>query len=218
MSLQGIIFDFNGTMFFDNDKHVAAWGRISKEIRGYDVTMEELKGQFNGTPNHENIQYMLDGKATKEHIDTYAELKESYYREYCRKDQKNFHLVAGVEAYMDELKKKGIPFTIASASIKSNMDFFIESFQLDRWMKPEDIVYDDGTYKNKILMFQKAADVIGVDMKDVRIYEDSDAGVTNAYAAGCRDIVVVCENEDVEHFMSLPGVTATMKTFEEITG
>ena len=29
----------------------------------------------------------------------------------------------------------------------------------------EDIVYDDGTYENKIAMFHKAADVIGIDMK-----------------------------------------------------
>ena len=64
------------------------------------------------------------------------------------------------------MKEKDIPFTIASASIKENIDFFIESFGLDRWIKPEDIVYDDGTYENKIAMFHKAADVIGIDMKD----------------------------------------------------
>lgn len=31
MEYQGIIFDFNGTLFFDNDKHVKAWndGNVS---------------------------------------------------------------------------------------------------------------------------------------------------------------------------------------------
>ena len=29
MEYQGIIFDFNGTLFFDNDKHVKAWNEIS---------------------------------------------------------------------------------------------------------------------------------------------------------------------------------------------
>ncbi len=80
------------------------------------------------------------------------------------------------------MKEKDIPFTIASASIKENIDFFIESFD---WTagSPEDIVYDDGTYENKIAMFHKAADVIGIDMKDIRIYEDSNSN-RNAY--GCR--------------------------------
>ena len=30
MKYQGIIFDFNGTLFFDNDKHVKAWNEISR--------------------------------------------------------------------------------------------------------------------------------------------------------------------------------------------
>ena len=66
------------------------------------------------------------------------------------------------------MKEKDIPFTIASASIKEILISLIESFGLDRWIKPEDIVYDDGTYENKIAMFHKAADVIGIDMKDIR--------------------------------------------------
>ncbi len=111
------------------------------------------------------------------------------------------------------MKEKGIPFTIASASIKENIDFFIESFGLDRWIKPEDIIYDDGTYENKIAMFHKAADVIGVDMKDIRIYEDSNSGIRNAYDAGCEQIVVICDKENEEEFMLRPGVIETNAGF-----
>ena len=42
MEYQGIIFDFNGTLFFDNDKHVKAWNEISKILRGKEITLEEL--------------------------------------------------------------------------------------------------------------------------------------------------------------------------------
>ena len=38
MKYQGIIFDFNGTLFFDNDKHVKAWNEISKILRGKEIT------------------------------------------------------------------------------------------------------------------------------------------------------------------------------------
>ena len=31
--MKGVIFDFNGTLFLDNDKHVLAWNRISQELR-----------------------------------------------------------------------------------------------------------------------------------------------------------------------------------------
>ena len=40
---EGVIFDFNGTLFFDDDKHVLAWGEISRLLRGRDITDEEVK-------------------------------------------------------------------------------------------------------------------------------------------------------------------------------
>lgn len=32
---KGVIFDFNGTLFFDSDKHVLAWGKMAEELRGF---------------------------------------------------------------------------------------------------------------------------------------------------------------------------------------
>ena len=69
MEYQGIIFDFNGTLFFDNDKHVKAWNEISKILRGNEITLEELHTKLNGTPNIQNILYFTDEKATKEELE-----------------------------------------------------------------------------------------------------------------------------------------------------
>ena len=63
--------------------------------------------------------------------------------------QQDLPLVPGVPAFFDLLKEKGIPFTIASASIKENIDFFVEHYHLDRWIDPATIRYDDGTYSDK---------------------------------------------------------------------
>ena len=186
MEYQGIIFDFNGTLFFDNDKHVKAWNEISKILRGKEITLEELHTKLNGTPNIQNILYFTDGKATKEELEKYSQKKEEYYRQFCKEDTKNFHLVDGVCEFFDHLKEKDIPFTI---------------------------VYDDGTYENKIAMFHKAADVIGIDMKDIRIYEDSNSGIRNAYDAGCEQIVVICDKEKEEEFLKRPGVIEVMQDF-----
>ena len=123
MEYQGIIFDFNGTLFFDNDKHVKAWNEISKILRGKEITLEELHTKLNGTPNIQNILYFTDGKATKEELEKYSQKKEEYYRQFCKEDTEKFHLVDGVCEFFDHLKEKDIPFTIASASIKENIDF-----------------------------------------------------------------------------------------------
>ena len=53
-------------------------------------------------------------------------------------------------------------------------------------------------------------------MKDVVIIEDSFSGIRNAYAAGCRKILVVCEREKSAEYKKLPGVVGTMQDFEHI--
>ena len=214
MEYQGIIFDFNGTLFFDNDKHVKAWNEISKILRGKEITLEELHTKLNGTPNIQNILYFTDGKATKEELEKYSQKKEEYYRQFCKEDQATFHLVKGAEEYFDYLKESNIPFTIASASIKPNIDFFVESFHLDKWIEPSRIVYDDGTYENKIAMFKKAAHNIGVKIQDCLIIEDSVSGITNAYKAGCHNIVVVDSANKKEEYEKLPGVVQVIDSFE----
>ena len=40
MEYQGVIFDFNGTLFFDDDKHIKAWNAISELLRNRGITEE----------------------------------------------------------------------------------------------------------------------------------------------------------------------------------
>lgn len=216
MNYKGVIFDFNGTLFFDNDKHIKAWEEISKLIRGYGISEDELHTKFNGVPNHQIISYLFNGNCSQDDLEKYSKLKEQYYRQFCQEDTENFHLVAGSQKYFDQLKNKGIPFTIASASIKENIDFFIESFHLDRWIHPETIVYDDGTYENKVMMFKDAANLLDVELEDCLIIEDSKSGITNAYLAGCKNIIVVNSANKKSEYEKLPGVTSVIDTFEEI--
>lgn len=216
MNIKGVIFDFNGTLFFDNDKHILAWGEISNLIRGHGINDVELHEHFNGVPNKQIVQYMLNGNCDEEVINKYSSLKEQYYREFCKADKPTFHLVSGAEAYFNQLEKRQIPFTIASASIKENIDFFIESFNLDQWINPKDIVYDDGTYKNKIAMFKKAAEILKVDLKETLIVEDSLSGIQNAYQAGCRNIIVINSANKKEQYKELPGVIRVIDTFDEL--
>lgn len=213
---KGVIFDFNGTLFFDNDKHVLAWNEISRLLRGCDITPEELHEKFNGTPNEQIIAYMTDGKASLEEIKKYSLKKEAFYREFCKADQASFHLVEGAEEYFRQLAERHIPYTIASASIKENIDFFRSSFHLDRYIEKEKLVYDDGSYENKVQMFLDAAKKINVEMPDILIIEDSFSGIKNACTAGCRKILVVCEKEKEAEYAKLPGVLGTMQTFAQI--
>ena len=211
---KGVIFDFNGTLFFDNDKHILAWGEISKMLRGKGITEEELLEHFNGVPNQKIVTYLLGREGIAKEVEKYSQLKEEFYRRFCLEDQEKFHLVDGAVEFFNYLKEKEIPFTIASASIKANIDFFVKEFKLAKWINPEDIVYDDGSYENKVAMFLDAAKKLGVDIKDCMIVEDSVSGIYSAYLAGCRNIMVIDSSGKAEEYKSLPGVVKVISNFK----
>lgn len=212
----GVIFDFNGTLFFDSDKHVLAWGRLVEELRNCPVTYEELQAHFYGVPNNRAIEYLLQKPCDESELTMYSEKKEAYYRELCKEDAEHFHLAAGACLFFDKLKQQQIPFTIASASIKANIDFFIDSFGLSQWFAPEKIVYDDGRFENKVQMFLHAAEVIGVPISECLIFEDSDSGIRDAYQAGCRNIIVVDSMGVAAKHEGKPGVIRIISDFQEV--
>ena len=125
-------------------------------------------------------------------------------------------MVSGCQQFFDELKKERIPFTIASASIKPNIDFFVESFELEKWFEPKKIVYDDGSFENKVKMFQYAAEIIGVPIEKCLIFEDSESGIRDAYIAGCENIIVVDSMGVAKKHLGKPGVKKIIKSFEEL--
>lgn len=204
--MQAVIFDFNGTLFLDNDKHVKAWDVMSRELRGKGMSEAELHEHCNGMPNHMIVRYLLGGKSDPEREQTYSVRKEALYRQLCKEDVQRFHLIDGAEKLFDHLKEKGIPFTIASASIKDNIDFFVESFHLDRWIAPENICYDNGKYDDKTHMLLEAARILGKKPEEITVIEDSRSGVNSAVKAGIQDIRIINSAGTPERFAPIPEV------------
>ena len=215
MEVKGVIFDFNGTLFMDHDKHQIAWNKMALLLRDKAISQEELYTKLNGVPNKEIIRYLTRVPLSDQQIQDYSLMKEQFYREACLNDQEHFHLVKGVEAYFNLLKQRGIPFTIASASIKENIDFFIHSFRLDKWIDVNTIVYDNGTYTSKEAMFLEASRRLKVDIKDCLVFEDSLSGIKHAYQAGCKQIIVMNSTES-ENYRKLPGVVQIIHDFSEV--
>ena len=44
----GIIFDFNGTLFFDTEKQEQAWNTVSFSLRGHPFDPEEMDEHVHG--------------------------------------------------------------------------------------------------------------------------------------------------------------------------
>ncbi|MFI3284331.1 MAG: HAD family phosphatase [Erysipelotrichaceae bacterium] len=215
MKITGVIFDFNGTLVYDSKLHVIAWRKFSSEIAKQELTIEQMQNQVFGVHNAVAIKNLFKMKLTNTQIENYSKDKEAYYRQIAL-EQPSYQLVDGAYDVFQYLKDKNYPFTIASASIKENIDFFVEHFKLDEWINPQHIVYDNGTYPNKVQMFKDAADLLEVAIEDTLIFEDSLSGVNDAIKAGCKQIIVIHEESYRAYFQTLPEVIYHAQHFHDV--
>lgn len=216
MDYQGVIFDFNGTMFFDSRYHDEAWTRVSKELRGNAITRNEITNYVHGKNNDKIIQYILQGNVSKERSLEISLYKEKIYREICMSQSEKPVLAHGVETFLDSLVKHQIPFTIASASILENIQFFIEIFQLERWFDPANIVYDDGTHADKVSMFQEAAKRLHVAIDTCLVFEDSVSGIRFAQEAGVQAIIAIDSTNHPENYVQFPYLKDVRSDFQDL--
>lgn len=215
---KGIIFDFNGTLFFDSEKHLEAWREFSKRIRPYAFTDDEMREYMFGRTNEDIIAYLIGKQPEPELVETLGKEKEAVYREMCRKDSKNTVLAPGAVEFLDYLKENNIPRTIATMSEKDNVDFYIEEFQLAKWFDIDKIVYSDGTIPGKPApdIYLKAAKILNLLPQDCIVVEDAISGIESARAAGIGKIIAIASMESPDLYKNIPAVSQIIKNFEEI--
>ena len=191
--MKGIIFDFNGTLFWDSEIQEKAWRTFGGELIGREITDDEFNTYFHGRTNQDTLEYLTGKNLTREEVDKLAQRKECIYRDLCKSDSSKFKLAPGVENFLDFLKNNNIPFTIATASEINNVKFFIKELGLANWFDIDKIIYDDGTFKGKPEpdIYLKAAKIINMSPADCIVFEDARSGVLSAQRAGVQEIIAV---------------------------
>lgn len=192
MAIKAVVFDFNGTLIDDIKQQQKAWGRLYKE---QNLQAEDLGKLANhsGTFNLDGLKVLFPDKKLEE-LREISRRKEKLYRDYSIQD--GIRLRPGVYDLLDDLKGKGIPFTVASASIPENIEFFRDHYRLAEYLTLQDIIYDDESFSDKSEMYQKAAGLLNVKPEEILVIEDSFAGVSGAIKAGAGEIFVINNEEN----------------------
>ena len=216
--MKGIIFDFNGTLYWDSKLHYDAWREYSKILRGYEFTTQEMQEKMFGHTNEDIIEYAIGKKPSKELVEKYGKEKEALYRKQCLLDKENFHLAPGAVEFLDYLKEKNIPRTIATMSEWENVEFYIKEFHLEKWFEIDKIVYSNGKIPGKPApdIFLIAAEKINLPPKDCIVFEDAIAGINAAKSAGIGKIIAVDSIEPIEFYKKIDGLSGIIKNFNEV--
>lgn len=194
---KSVIFDFNGTLVFDTANHDRAWKIITSKYREKPFSDEELEKNIHGRTNKAIFEYITGRELNAAEVDKFSTEKELIYQKLCRED-KNFRLIRGAEDFLNYLRDNKIPRTIATASNRMNVDFYVEMLHLERWFDLDKIVYDDGTLEGKPSpdIYEKAAKILQTKPEDCIVFEDAILGIESASRAGIGEIIAVVGDKD----------------------
>jgi beta-phosphoglucomutase len=198
--ISGIIFDFNGTLFWDSLLHEKAWKSFTTNNSLRHLSQQAMQLNIFGKGNAEILKYVFQKELSPVDVIKYTDEKETLYRELVLSDEKNLNLAPGALDLLDYLKSKQIPMTIATSSEETNVDFFFEHLGLSKWFDRRKVVFDNGDIMVKPApdLFLMAAKNIEVSISECMILEDSKAGIEAAKSAGAGCIVYVENDAPVE--------------------
>ncbi|CUH96537.1 hypothetical protein P22_2627 [Propionispora sp. 2/2-37] len=213
----GIIFDFNGTLFFDTDKQTESWSVMAEKLRGCPVSDHEMATFIMGRPNKVTIEYLLGRPVSDEEGDRLVQEKEIIYRELCRRDACHVRLAPGAVELLDYVTDHHIACTIATGSEISNVNFYFEMFQLEKWFSFDKVVYDDGLLPGKPHpeIYIKSAENLGLTPEQCIVFEDADAGIEAARRANIGKIIAIGPQQVHGRLRELAGVQLVISTFTE---
>jgi beta-phosphoglucomutase len=199
--IKGIIFDFNGTLFWDSKLHEEAWLEFAQTYANKHLTDDDFKERVHGRINRDIIQLVFEKTFSAEEIQHYSDCKENIYRSYLLNDRSLLQLAPGAVEMLDYLKSIDFPITIATSAEISNVDFYFKNLGLPTWFDFTKVVYDNGKIIPKPApdIFLKAANTIGIDPKNCLVVEDSITGIMSARNAGIGTILFIENDEPVDY-------------------
>ncbi len=217
MNYKAIIFDFNGVLFFDADLQAQSWQGVAKQLRGTEMTADELDTHMHGRPNSYVLSYLAGRTIAGQELLELIQAKESIYRDLCLQNPDRFVLSPGAHDLLDALTHNHIPRTIATSSEITNLQFFVQHLELHRWFDVSKIIYDNGVRRGKPApdMYLAASTNIGVAPGECMVVEDAVSGIQAAHAAGIGYIVGLGPPAAHAKLRACPGVSAVIQSLEE---
>jgi HAD superfamily hydrolase (TIGR01509 family) len=195
MKIKGILFDFNGTLYFDNRMDIDSLNRSLVEFGGEERDVHYIVSNIFGRDNFTVFRQNVRADATDEELWSFCRLKSDLYMQNCRSMPGGNTLAKGAAEMLDELKARGIPYCLATGSEWYRVEFYMEHLGLSRWFTPENIVFADGTYPCKPApdIYRLAAKKIGLTPEECLVFEDGSSGIISANRAGAGAVVLVHE-------------------------
>jgi beta-phosphoglucomutase len=184
--IKACIFDLDGVIVDTAHYHFLAWKRLAKEL-GIELTLEDNE-KLKGVSRMRSLEIILElgGVSISAHDkEMLANKKNSWFVDYVERMAPE-EIFPGVRQLLQELRKKGMKVGLASSS--KNAQTVIKLLHIQNEF---DAIVDGGMIihsKPHPEIFLLAAKKLGVVPTECLVFEDAEAGVEAALAAGMKCI------------------------------
>ncbi len=182
--IQACIFDLDGVIVDTAKYHYLAWKRLADELN-INFTLADNE-RLKGVSRAQSMDILLeigDRKMSEADKEKFANLKNSWFVSSVER-MTTKEIFAGVKELIKELRLKGIKIGLASSS--KNAKRVIQLLQIEDQFD----TMVDGTMithsKPDPEIFLLAAFRLGVEPENCLVFEDAEAGVAGAVAAGMK--------------------------------
>ena len=186
--VEAVIFDLDGVLVDTAVYHFQAWKRLAKEL-GFDFTETENE-RLKGVSRIDSLRLILNwaGRAVSTEEETrLATLKNSWYLELVS-TMKVGDVLPGTEDLLLNLKKAGKKIALGSAS--KNAQLILEKVGIVHYF--DAIIDGNGVRQSKPHpeVFLRGAEALRIPPDKCVVFEDAQAGIDAAKAAGMKVIAV----------------------------
>jgi beta-phosphoglucomutase len=186
--IEAIIFDLDGVIVDTAHYHFIAWQRLAKELG---ITFTEAENErLKGVSRMRSLEIILEiggVSLSKEKMEELATKKNSWFVEYIEAIKPE-EIFPGVKEMILKLRDQG--YKIALASSSKNAEMVLTLLQIKNLFH----VVVDGTMithsKPDPEIFLLAASKLGIEPDYCVVFEDAEAGVEAAIAAGMKCVGV----------------------------
>ena len=181
--IDAVLFDFDGTLC-DTERHNLVLVREVLARLGAPIPDEELYA-LSGGDDRVVVPPLLEKYGSPHTIDDYERLRDHCYRTYSEAD---LELEPGARELIEGLRERGVAVGLVSTTIARCVLTALNRLRATGLF--DVMVFGDMVTRCKPdpEPYRRALEFLGVDARHAVVFEDSEAGVASAHAAGCYAI------------------------------
>jgi beta-phosphoglucomutase family hydrolase len=199
-----LIFDMDGVIIDSNPLHREAWAAYN--LRFGIETSEEMQRLMYGRRNDEIVRGFFGDHLSEAEVAAHGAAKEALYREMMAGSLSRA-MVPGIQEFLEAHACE--PLALASNAETANVDFLLDRLDLRRFFRAVVDGHKVAIPKPHPEVYLRAADLVGIEPANCIVFEDSEAGVAAARAAGMRTAGVTTTHGE------LPGVELLIRDFHD---